>query len=60
MLFHLLPTETLTRVETEQDGDICISALTEHFDCLSAAAARDDRHGETHTRSIPVLSGGSG
>ena len=26
MLLHLLPTETLTRVETEQDGDICISA----------------------------------
>ena len=22
MLLHLLPTETLTRVETEQDGDI--------------------------------------
>ena len=25
MLLHLLPTETLTRVEAERDGDICIS-----------------------------------
>ena len=38
MLLHLLPTETLTRVETEQDGDICISALTEQDGCLCAAA----------------------
>ena len=39
MLLHLLPTETLTRVETEQDGDICISTLTERDGCLCAAAA---------------------
>ena len=57
MLLHLLPTETLTRVETEQDGDICISALTEQDGCL-CAAARVTIGGETHTRSIPVLTEG--
>ena len=57
MLLHLLPTETLTRVETEQDGDICISALTERDGCL-CAAARVTIGGETHTRSIPVLTEG--
>ena len=57
MLLHLLPTETLTRVEAEQDGDICISALTERDGCL-CAAARVTIGGETHTRSIPVLTEG--
>ena len=40
MLLHLLPTETLTRVETEQDGDICISALTERDGCLCGKSAK--------------------
>ena len=57
MLLHLLPTETLTRVETEQDGDICISALTEQDGCL-CAAARVTIGGETHAGSIPVLTEG--
>ena len=57
MLLHLLPTETLTRVEAEQDGDICISALTERDGCL-CAAARVTIGSETHTRSIPVLTEG--
>ena len=57
MLLHLLPTETLTRVETEQDGDMCISTLTERDGCL-CAAARVTIGGETHTRSIPVLTEG--
>ena len=54
MLLHLLPTATLTRVATEQDGDICISALTEQDGCL-CAAARVTIGGETHAGSIPVL-----
>ena len=45
MLLHLLPTETLTRVETEQDGCLC-------------AAARVTFGGETHAGSIPVLTEG--
>ena len=45
MLLHLLPTETLTRVETEQDGDICISALTEQDGC-----PRDDRRRDAYKK----------
>ncbi len=59
MLLHLLPTETLTRVETEQDGDICISALTEQDGCL-CAAARVTIGGETHAREHSCPDGGSG
>ena len=38
MLLHLLPTETLTRVEHEEEGDICVSSLREENGKATASA----------------------
>lgn len=38
MLLHLLPTETLTRVEHEEEGDICVSTLREENGKATASA----------------------
>ena len=38
MLLHLLPTETLTRVEHEEEGDICVSSLYEENGKATASA----------------------
>ena len=51
MLLHLLPTETLTRVEHEEEGDICVSTLREE-NGKAAASARVTIGGSAEERTM--------